>query len=152
MTSFYKPFLRVIGDEDLTLERNHRKNEEAGLFLYVTVCPLGLSDEQVAQYKKLFLTAIHWYTREQADTDKKTESYLQDREYSHLVGLKEIVEKGKELPSGQLITLLESILNDYLPHLRKLKEKPWIKQEAIEEQINQLKELSRDNDLRIKTQ
>jgi hypothetical protein len=115
------------------------------------VNPLGLSSEQVRQYKKLFSDAINWYIRDQVGKNKKIEHYIVDAEYSLLPKLKQIVDSGEELRSDEgLPTFLgEEVLTGYLAHLRTLKSQPWVKHETLKKQVVEMRNLSRDNDLKI---
>jgi len=111
---------------------------------------LTLSKEQVEQYNKLFLAAVKWYGAEEVYKDKRNESIISDREYSLLVDLREKIEQRREIPSGSIISLLQVVMSEYQAHLLSLRGKPWVRQEAIDGQLDQMKELTRNNDLRIK--
>jgi hypothetical protein len=126
------------------------KTQEAGLWLFSIVDILALSREQVEQYNKLFLSAVKWYGAEEVYKDKRNESIISDREYSLLIDLKGKIEQRKEIPSGSIINLLQVVMGEYQAHLLSLKEKPWVRKEAIDGQLAQMKELTRNNDLPIK--
>jgi hypothetical protein len=113
------------------------------------VNPLGLSSEQVTRYQELFLNAISWYETSLTE-DKRNERYVRDAGYSLIPHLKAKVESGEYLSSGKEIVLLEVILNEYLPHLRELEKKPWIKEETIAALLDQLTEITRDGLLKVK--
>lgn len=111
---------------------------------------LTLSKEQVGQYSKLFLAAVKWYGAEEVYKDKRNESIISDREHSLLVDLREKIEQRREIPSGSIIRLLQVVMSEYQAHLLSLRGKPWVRQEAIDGQLDQMKELTRNNDLQIK--
>lgn len=115
--------------------------------------PLGLSEEQVTQYSRLFLDAITLYvkTLKQREENKPYLRYLGRSEYSLILELWNRVKCQEGMPSGKMVRLLEMVLNEYRAHLLKVKEQPWIKEDAVQKQLAQLAEISKDGLLRGST-
>ena len=91
----------------------------------------------MAVNKKLFLSAIDWYVRGIAQ-DKQDAFYVSNPDYSLLHVLRAEIESEKEMRDSAKIKLLKLILNRYQDHLDQLREKPWIRQDVVQEQLNDL--------------
>jgi hypothetical protein len=63
--------------------------------------------------------------------------------------LKEKATSGKEIPSDEL-KLLGTILQEYHGHLTDLQREPWTRQPTVENQLNELNDLARDDLVKIR--
>jgi hypothetical protein len=128
--------VRHTGRNDL------RKNQEVGVYIFRRVNFLGLSSGQVADHRKLFLDAIDWYVRSLVQENKQDGFYLDNPDYSLLHLLRKRVESAKELRDSSETKLLKLILNQYQGHLDSLKLKPWIRQDAVQRELDELSVLA----------
>jgi len=125
----------------------HGKTQEVESHFVIYVHPMFVSKEHVMKYRKIFLDATDWFSKQLVsdltETKKHLLPYVKNPHYSLLVDLKKRIKSGNEIPSGKMNGLLAEIVGDYHNHLTKLKNESWIREDMIEEQLTQLDELTR---------
>lgn len=83
------------------------------------------------------MSAIDWYVRG-VSQDKQDAFYVSNPDYSLLHILRAEIESEKEMRDGTKIGLLKKILNGYQNHLDQLREKPWIRQDVVQGELDDL--------------
>jgi len=115
---------------------------------------LGVGKDHVVQYRKLFLDAVNWYS--QVLVERLTQSakhlvpYVADPDYSLLLDLRKRVELGDEVPNGRMNDLLGAIVGEYHLHLNELGGLSWIREDAIQKQLTQLDEMTKNSIVKAK--
>ncbi len=113
-----------------------------------------IAKEHVIKYRKLFLDAIDWYSKnlveDLTENRKHLLPYVENPDYNLVADLKKRIESGNEIIDGKTNRLLESIVGGYHTHLRKLKEEPWIRGDTIDEQVRQFDEMTSQDIVKIK--
>lgn len=113
-----------------------------------------IAKEHVIKYRKLFLDAIDWYSknlvRDLTENRKHLLPYVGNPDYSLIADLKKRIESGNEISDGKTNRLLGNIFGDYHTHLRKLKEEPWIREDVIDKQLGQFDEMTSQDIVKIK--
>ena len=117
--------------------------------------PLTVGKEDVVQYRKLFLDAVNWYSQTLVErlaqpNTKHLVPYVNDPDYSLLLDLKKRVELGDEVPNGRMNDLLGTIVGEYHLHLNELGGLSWIREDAIQKQLTQLDEMTKNSIVKAK--
>jgi len=123
------------------------KGQEVAPRLLIYVHPLIVGKDHVVQYRKLFLDAVNWYSRilveDLTESKKRFVSYVSDPDYSLLLDLKKKIEAGNEIPDEKMNDLLGLVVTKYHAHLVELGKEPWIREDAVKKQLDQLDQITR---------